>query len=372
MIPNLGVGGAERMVLNLAANLDRARYDVLVLSFYDAFGNTVEPELAASGIPVVHLGKRRGFDPRMFGRIPLAIARFEPDVVHTHRAVLQYAMPALAGRLRRRVAHTVHSVAEMELPRLGRLAHWAAFRAGVAPIAIGKFVAKSISRVYGIDPRAVIPHGIPVSRYATPNVGRSEWRAAHGISEAALVFACVARLTPPKNIASLLAAFASLAESGAMLLVAGDGPLRSDLESEAERLAVAARVRFLGTRSDIPDLLAASDVFVLSSLWEGNPLSVMEAMAAGKPTIATAVGGVPEFVSDGETGLLVAPDDAAALARAMRLLARDLEMRERLGRNARRIAAEAYDVRPMVDAYDRLYQEMLAGRPPRHEANLAG
>jgi glycosyltransferase involved in cell wall biosynthesis len=278
--------------------------------------------------------------------------------------VFPYALPSVGGRLRGRVVHTVHSIASREVEgRLRRSAHWLAFRAGVAPVAICDFVAQSIFSVYGVHPRATIPNGIPVRAFARPAGTGEAWRAANGIPGDAVVFVSVARFEAPKNTAALLDAFAALGDrpEGILLLV-GDGPLRAELEERARALGIAERVRFTGSRRDIPEVLAASDVFVLASLFEGHPLSVMEAMAAGRPVVATSVGGVPEMVRSGETGILVPTGDVAALSGALRQMLESPELRRRMGASAARTAAEHFDISRMAGAYERLYEEILADR----------
>jgi glycosyltransferase involved in cell wall biosynthesis len=363
LIPGLPVGGAERMLLQLVTHLDRERYEITVVSLH-RLGTAMERDFAAAGFDVVYLEKRLGFDARMFWRLAGVLRRVGPDIVHSHRSVLQYALPSLLGRLRRRTVHTVHNVAEREVTGAGsKLGHWLAIRAGVAPIAICQSVADSIWSVYGVRARALIPNGVPVATFSTPSVPRQVWRERQGIPQAAVVFTCVARLSAQKNVGALVQALAALrGRREAMLLLCGDGEEQGQLEAEARRLGVAERVRFLGSRADVPEVLCASDVFVLPSLYEGHPLSVMEAMAAGRPVIATAVGGVPELVRPEQTGLLVPPGDVAALAAAMERLAGSQEERERLGRRGARLAAELFDVSKMADAYDRLYQSLLHPR----------
>jgi glycosyltransferase involved in cell wall biosynthesis len=364
LIPSLPVGGAERMLLQLVSNLDPSRYEITVASLH-RLGTTMERDFAAAGFDVLFLEKRLGFDPRMFGRVAGVIRRVDPHLLHTHRPVLQYALPSLLGKLRQRTVHTVHNVAEREVTgRAAQVGHWLAIRAGVAPIAICQSVADSIWRVYGVRARAIIPNGIPVAQFATPSIPRQAWRTRQGIPHDALVFTCVARLSAQKNVGALLQALAAMdRRRDPVLLVCGDGEEQGRLEAEAGRLGVAERVRFLGSRADVPEVLGASDVFVLPSLYEGHPLSVMEAMAAGRPVIATTVGGVPELVQPGETGLLVPPGDTSALAAAMDQLARSEEERGRLGRRGAQVAAERFDVSHMAAAYDRLYQSMLSRGP---------
>jgi glycosyltransferase involved in cell wall biosynthesis len=200
-----------------------------------------------------------------------------------------------------------------------------------------------------------------VARYAPPEGAREEVRASLGIPADAPVFVMVGRFVQQKNHAATLAAFASprLCALAPHLLLAGDGVLRGELERQAAALRVAERVHFLGARKDVPRVLAAADVFVLSSSYEGHPLAVMEAMAAGKPVVATRVGCVPENVSDG-TGRLVAPGDDGALEAALYELASDRETTRSLGAAALRAARERFDASLMTRAYERLYDEMLA------------
>jgi glycosyltransferase involved in cell wall biosynthesis len=359
LIPDIGVGGAERMMVHLACELAR-KHDVAVLSLFPAKENELEAQLKASGVEIVYLGKKLGLDVRMYLRLFRTIRRLKPDIAHTHRYVLRYALPALLAESGCRVVHTVHNVAEREVGWTGRAVHRVAFRSGVMPVAIGRAVADSFERVYGRAPRAIVPHGIPVGRYQSSNDTRRAWRREQRLDEVAIVFGCVARLAPQKNLALLLEAFAfTVGKSpNAMLLLAGEGPERERLEGRARELGLGARVRFIGLREDVPELLSAIDVFVLSSNWEGNPLSVMEAMAAGKPVISTAVGGVPEFVTDGLTGLLTPAGDSGSLAAAMTTLANNESTRVRMGEEGARRAARDFDVAVMTARYEELYMEL--------------
>jgi glycosyltransferase involved in cell wall biosynthesis len=359
VIPTLAVGGAERVVALLSRHLHRSGHTVGVISLYDPRGSWIERELRGEGIPVYFLGKRPGLDLRMIRRIARVVGGFRPDVLHTHLYVLKYVLPALAASRRCRVVHTVHNLAEHEVERLSRIIQSVAFRAGVVPVAIGGAVAESMLRLYRLPPRHRIPNGIPVSDYAPPPRAREEVRASLAIADDAPVFVAVGRLEAQKNSAALIDAFASprLRHLGAHLLLAGDGELRSELEARASEQGALDRVHFLGVRADVPRVLAAADVFVLASRYEGNPLTVMEAMAAGKPVLATAVGCVPELVSDC-AGLLVAPGDGAALESAMIDLASDLSRARAKGEAAALIARSRFDAAIMASAYEKLYAEV--------------
>ncbi|MCS6922926.1 MAG: glycosyltransferase, partial [Fimbriimonadales bacterium] len=191
----------------------------------------------------------------------------------------------------------------------------------------------------------------------------SDWRRREGIQEDALLIVHIGRFTKQKNHEMLIRAFAQLRPpASARLLLVGEGELQPQMEQLVRDLGLAEQIRFLGVRSDIPELLNASDIFVLPSRWEGNPMSVMEAMAAGLPVVATAVGGVPELVENGASGLLVPSDDVAALAQALQTLVDNPSLRATMGHKARQVAQERFDARAMTRAYESLYESILAGK----------
>ncbi|MDP2307728.1 MAG: glycosyltransferase [Pseudomonadota bacterium] len=356
LVPSLDVGGAERIVGLLARELARLGHTVTVISLFDPVGSWIEEELRAAGMPLHFLGKRPGLDLRMVPRLRRLLGDLRPDILHTHLHTLKYALPAWSGTRAGAVVHTVHNLAEHEVELTGRLVHHIAFRCGVEPVAIGDAVAASLRRVYRITPRHTIPNGIPVADYLAPAGARERVRAALAIPGDTPAFLTVGRLERQKDHAGLLAAFAlpALRARGARLLLVGDGPERPALQEQARALGLGDRVAFLGVRTDVPHLLAAADVFVLASRWEGNPLVVMEAMAAGLPVVATSVGCVPELVSD-RSGALVSSGDVPALAAAMEALAANPIRARELGAFGARVALERFDVAVMARAYATLY-----------------
>jgi glycosyltransferase involved in cell wall biosynthesis len=334
VLATLKRAGAEAVATALAAGLDRRRFETAVVSLYAPFPNGFEPD-----VRTWYLGKRRGFDWRMYGRLRQVAREFRPDIIHTHSYVMRYTL-ALPARGK---VHTVHNVATREVEPLGRLVHRFGYRRGTVPVAVGEEVARSFVEVYGFNPRT-IPNGIDTARFYRPDA-REEWRTRNGFAANDVLIVSVARLEPQKNPQGLIEAFRR-ANTPAKLLIAGDGSLRDQLTG----------AHLLGVRTDLPELLSACDVFALASEWEGHPLSVIEAMAAGLPVIATAVGGVPEIV--GDAGLLVRPGDTSALAGALRELALNPERRHTLGHAARE-RARRFDVRTMVAAYGALFEELV-------------
>jgi glycosyltransferase involved in cell wall biosynthesis len=352
------------MAANLMLTSDREQFEVGAIALYDPWSRTeLVKILERAKIPVWYLGKPYlGFDPRTFVRLVRAMERFRPQVVHTHSSVLGYVLPYTLGRRIPAKVHTVHNLAEREVDWPGRLIHRVAFRRGVVPVAIAEEVADSLRRLYRIDGFPLIPNGIPLGAFRRPPIDRREWRRREGFAPTDLLFVCVAELRLQKNPTLLLEAFAQgpASDPRAHLLYVGAGRLRPDLERRIDALGLQEKVHLLGRRADVPGILHAADVFVLSSDWEGNPLSVMEAMAAGKPVICTAVGGVPELVGGG-CGVLVPPRDAEGLAKAMRHVLENPGARTSMGMASAGRAVQRFDVGVMTESYEELYRTVLAG-----------
>ena len=242
------------------------------------------------------------------------------------------------------------------------------FRAGKGPLgrlkyggaahfaAVSRQAAGELQRA-GVAPERIsfVPSAVE-ERFFEPAPGGV--RASLGLPEGAFVVGTVAALSPEKDLCSLVRAFARAKLAGARLLVVGEGPERAAITVEAERSGVALSLPGrAGSPEGVRAALSAMDLFALSSRAEGLPTALLEAMAAGVPVVATAVGGVPDAVADGETGLLVPPGDETALAGAIARLGADAPLRARLAAGARR-AADAYRVATVADAAERLYERL--------------
>ena len=359
IIPSFGVSGAEQMAAHLMSGL-KGSCDVAAIGLLPALNSPIEKRLIREGIPFWTLNKRLGFDPRMFQALYQVVKSIRPHVVHTHMSVLRYALPGLLLCRVPVVVHTLHNMAERETDAAGRVLNWFAFRGRVLPVAVSREVAATVSQVYGLECRAIVPNGIPIEQYQRNLEIRVQWRKQEGFADDAVLFTSVGRLARQKNPQLLVRAFAELNDPRAHLVMLGEGPLRDQLIGYIHRRGLGGRVHLLGKREDISECLAASDTFVLSSDWEGNPLSVMEAMAGSLPVISTAVGGVPELVQNSKQGILVSPGDEAALAKAMRTLLEDTAQRSAMAHAARLRAVEAFDVDQMVRRYIAVYNDALS------------
>lgn len=375
IVPSLAPGGAERMVVHLATELARRGHHTSVISLFDRLGTDLEEALEMARVPVIYLGKKRGFNPWILAQLTSAVKKLNPDVVHTHQYILGYALP-LTILVRHAVkVHTIHTLAHYEIGGVGKLAYKVAFLLGTTPVAVSQEVRESVMHSYPGTKPVVIPNGVPVERYCHHPAGLDHLRHRLGINSDEVVVVCVANLTRAKNHSLLLRAFAQAVKAAPTLrlLLVGDGPRRAELERQCSELAIIGRVKFLGFCRDVPSVLRASDLFALTSDWEGSPLAILEAMAAGLPVVATAVGGVPEVVQHGVTGLLVSQGDEVGITRALVTLAGNQSLRLGMGQAGQRRAQRLFSAHAMAAAYEHLYWTLLGQLgAPQGEGQTSG
>lgn len=368
------MGGAPQNLLAIAGGLDRDRYEVsVVCGTGDPSEGSLIDRAAAKGIPVrVIPGLQREIAPwkdaLTFGRLLRFIRGGGYQIVHTHiskAGVLGRAAAAAAGVPV--VLHTYHGDVFQSYFSPLRSRVLLTFEQAAAAVSDRLIEVSCATRdrhvAYGVarpDRFVVIPNGIDLAPF-DPSPDAREARARLGLPPEAPVVGTVAMLVPVKRIDVLLAAMKTVVRrsSEAALLIVGDGRLRASLQQRAETSSLSGRVRFLGLRDDVPDLLPAFDVFALSSDDEGYPTSLIEAMAAGRPVVATDVGGVSEVARHGESGLLIPRRDPDRLADAILSLLKSPDRARAMGLRGRQIARERFDVRRMVERVDALYQELL-------------
>ena len=331
------------------------------------------PLLAANAVPWVLENcadafiemprRRKTLDFAQLRWIARLLRQQDIAVLHTHMmgANLHGAIAArLAGRV---CVCTVHGrTYDLETRRRLMVHRVIAVLAG-ALVVVSEDLKQELTRAGIAEKRIqVIENGIPIASISKEEALRT--RQELGLEPSQPVAVALAYLRPVKGHSFLLEAFARVCSAlpSARLLIIGEGPLRAPLQAQAELLGIQSAVRFLGHRSDAQRFLAAGDLLVNSSISEGTPLSVMEAMALGLPVVATNVGGVPKLVLDGETGLLVPPAEAEALAAALLELMRDAEKRRALGEAGRRRALEQFSIQPAAAKYQALYDKLLEKR----------
>ncbi len=254
-------------------------------------------------------------------------------------------------------------IGESERVRANRGERWLS-RWASEVAAVSEPTREVYSRITGIPPGRiqVVGNGVDIQRYQKPADARL--REQLGIRAGDYVLGIVARLSPEKDHALLFRAFEKVLASvkNLRLLVIGDGAERANLEKLAAQLRIDHKIAFTGFRKDIPDLLALLDLFVLCSRTEGMPLTLLEAMAAGKAIVCSTVGGIPGILESGVNGLLVPPEDEARLAAALQSLIQDRSLAMRLGKQARRDAEQKYSIEKMVGDYEALYLKHVKKR----------
>jgi glycosyltransferase involved in cell wall biosynthesis len=355
-------GGAQEHVFNLVTRYDRQRYDISVLSLSN--GAAVR-RLERSGIAVCALDDMD--DEAAIEAVAAHLAAVKADVVHNHmyRAEVVGTQAAwrlaAAGRPRPYVVGTVHSsrVRSDEDRELLR---------GLTP-RMDHLIAVSTAIVRKIEdegragaPVSLIYNGVDLTRYAEPDVCGT-LHAEYPIALGSPIVGVVARLEPEKGHPTLLEAWPSVLASvpNAHLLVVGEGSQRALLERQVGDLGIGTSVTFTGRRDDVPAVTAALDVAVLPSYREAQGLSILEAMALSRPVVASAVGGIPEMVEDGRTGLLVPPRETAPLAAAIVRLLTDHPYADTLAKAAQNLVHDRFCVELMVRAIESIYDESVAG-----------
>jgi glycosyltransferase involved in cell wall biosynthesis len=360
VIDEMEVGGSQRQVVHLLANLDRGRWIPELVYFRER--SFLIDMLEQAGVKVHHIPKRGRFDPRFFLTLSGVLRNGHYNIVHAFSLTAEF-WTLLALRLMRQRPPFVGSIRGLYLRQsktFWRVKRFVLARSAaiISNSAAGADVAAGLAgnvRV-AID---VIGNGVPLPE-RIPTLARSALRARIGVPEDRVCALFVGRLVEQKNVLCLLDAMATLpATKRPWLALAGDGPLRARLAAHAEAIGVDAQVAFLGERGDATALMQAADFLVLPSHEEGLSNALLEAMAAGCPVIASAVGGNPELIEHGQTGLLFPDDDRAALAVCMSRLVSDPELRQTLSRQARAHAENRHSIAALVAATQSVYERCI-------------
>jgi glycosyltransferase involved in cell wall biosynthesis len=378
IIGRLNIGGPARHAILLTDGLRARGYETVLVAGREGPEEGTLRDLAAErGLPALFLHElgrevRPGRDFIALAKLVRLIRRLRPDIVHTHTA-----KAGALGRVAAKLAgapiliHTFHGhilhgyfsrgatglflAIERQLGRLSTK---------ILTVSEGQRLELLGLRIGTPDTLDVMPLGLELDRFLHAGLRRGEIRHELGAAPETALVGIIARLVPIKDHGTFLEAAAKLCRhrSNVRFLVVGDGELRSALERQAGALGLGARVHFLGWRRDLEPIYADLDLVVLSSRNEGTPASLIEAMAAGIPVVATRVGGVPDLVADEKTGSLVPPGDPGALSRAIETLLCDPDRRREMGRLAREAVYPKYSDAALIDRMDDLYSSLLAAR----------
>jgi L-malate glycosyltransferase len=353
------VAGAEMLVAETIHRLGK-KLDPIVLCL-DGVGQLGE-QIQSEGVPVIPLGRRPGLDFPTIGNLAQEIRNYGVEIVHAHQYTPFFysSLAKLRASRRFHLIFTEHGRHYPDVVSNKRrfVNRWFLSRLADEINAVCRFSAEALERNDGFSghPIEVIENGIDVGRYL-PAANRSAIRKALGLDPLRRYVACIARFHPVKDHEMLIRAFDNVAreQPDVDLLLAGDGPLRNTLELMVSDLGLSGRVRFLGVRRDVPDLLRASDVFTLTSVSEAASLTLLEAMASSLPVVVTDVGGNPEIVRQGVDGFLVPRGDSAAAGQAFNKLLSKPDLAQRMGESARDRVLDRYRLDRTIGLYYERY-----------------
>jgi glycosyltransferase involved in cell wall biosynthesis len=360
-VDSVAFGGNEQALLHLLAGLDRKRWRPVVFHYNEPGLTPLTEGARALNIATKIVPKLAG--TRLVASLPHFLHELrleEPHVFHAHlNWLLSCRYGLFAASLARVPAIVATAQQFMEAPwaRTVDLAQQVFKKWPHQYIAVSNAVASQLCQSFHVPDRkiAVIHNSIPVAAFDRPPNKMLQSMINRGTDRPIVL--SVARLDSQKGHTYLLQAIRHI--PNAIFVLAGEGLERASLQGQADRLGIADRVTFLGYRKDIADLLASCDLFVLPSLYEGLPLSILEAMAAGKPVVGTSVGGTPEAVLDGQTGFLVPPRNPGALAGAIARLLGDASLRQRMGTLGKLRVGRDFSAPQMVARVTETYEKLL-------------
>ncbi len=354
---SLNVGGLERVVVDLASSFRNKGHAVGIccLDSKDPLGKKAEQ----AGVRVYALDKKPGLAWNLPLKITAIIKAEGYNVIHTHNeAGLLYGVPAALCSKANNIVHTEHGKEpEYDTKRFLKIAERILLKKTKRIVTVSEDLRRKMAAT-GVDLSRVnvIPNGIDIDEFWKPDV-RDGKRRALGFSENDIVIGHIARLVPLKNQKFLIALFKGLFNENPTLklVIVGDGPLNNELRSYARDIGLAKSIIFLGQRSDIAELLSSFDLFVLPSLTEGISITLIEAMAAGIPVIASDVGGNPELIQNGKTGLLVPLDSREKWHKTIQGLLADSTKRKTMAERAKTHVHERFSLKAMIDSYCKIY-----------------
>ena len=349
ILPQMGLGGLDKMVYLLIKNLDYHNFQPYLITITEFnHDNLMIHDLTQKGVEIHFLDKKEGFDIRTCFQLSAILKRIDADIIHIHNRACLYAFWYLLF-CKKKAFQTIHSLPQREMTKFHRLMMRILFHLRkVRPIAISDTIRRETASYYKLkeDWIPTIYNPVETNRFYT------------GEKYERFTFITAGRLSSEKNQIMMIEAINALHKQNIEcdLLILGEGSERSVLQNKIQEYSLQKEVKLLGKIDNVEDYLAKSHVFLLTSRYEGLPLCILEAMAAGLPVVSSNVGGVPDIVTEGETGLLFEPDDMSALTNAMMQMLTYPETYAYMGKNARE-ESKKYD----VTVFSKKYQDLFRG-----------
>ena len=354
VMPEFGLAGAEIMCEQLVDGLlSTGQYEIFIVSLY-TYHSPITVRMEQKGINLIYLGKKHGCDPSIVFKLIKIMKRCRIQIVHTHRYTMIYAVPAaIYANVPIRI-HTIHNVATKEVRHIYR--HIAGFfykYCQVVPVSISPIIKKTVIEEYKMDESIpLVYNGIDLSRCLL-----KEDYGVHGIFH----FLHIGRMDEQKNHRMILQTINRLKCTGRQFFIdfIGAGPYENKLRDLVKEMNLQDYVSFCGLKNNVYSYLNRADCFLLPSLYEGMPMTLIEAMGSGLPIIASAVGGIPDMITNEESGILIPPTEDELYVAMCRMMDMSVVQREKFGKNAL-IRSQSFSVEQMYSGYDKIYKsEML-------------
>lgn len=349
VIPQFIMAGAETMCENLTYELINRGHEITVVSLYD-YHSPITERMKQNNVRLIFLNKKKGIHLDIFRQLRNVIKEYNPDIIHTHLYILKYVALASSGLGKIGIVHTVHNIAEKENGSVDRKINKLLFRIGKAvPVALSNSIEKTIENVYGLH-KAQIPvifNGVPLP---------SDVPIRDFSYDERIKIINVGRYTEVKNQIALIMAVINLhkIDKRIELEIYGDGPLKAFLNTVIKENHAESFIHENGLTDNVKEKLQNADIFVLPSIYEGIPMTIIEAMGAKMPIIASNVGGIPDMITNGFDGLFCGTD-SESIEKAIWTIINDKKLSREISENAFN-KAEAFSSAKMAENYENLYK----------------
>lgn len=353
VVSNLKIAGAQKMVEQLALAMDKNQYELNIICLSSPCNSIIEKRLLDNNISIIFLNKKPGFQYKMFSKIMFYVKKLKPSIIHTHVTSWIYTFP-IAMKKNICILHTIHSRPNRQEDNtlVRKLITFLYHHHVIVPVAISNEIKKEATQLYDLSESEVEMVVNPVDYMSFSRVEKKKHEE--------VVYVNVARFDKVKNQLFLIKAFAKAYEKKPQirLILAGEGELMGEAQHLSKALGIDNVVQFFGNVDNVPELFSICDVFVLPSLTEGLPVSLLEAEAAGLPVIASRIGGIPDIFND--NGYLIDVNDENALIESILSLTND-DIRAEKSKNSNEIAKQ-YSADKVARKYEELYKKYWRGK----------
>lgn len=347
VVPEFGLAGAETMVENLVNNIDKKNYQIKLISLYN-YHSPITERLEKNGYEIIYLDKKKGIDLSIIRKLKKVFKEEKPDIIHTHRYVLEYVVPANNMSCKSKIIHTVHNVANKEVDKKRRILQKRWFKKfNITPVGISDIIKDTIVKEYNLNPKKVpvVLNAIDMSKC----IKKLDYSNTYKILN-------IGRLAEQKNQKFLIDVFYKVHQRHPeyKLKIIGNGPLYDEIHNQIISLGLEKFVEIEKDKPSCFEDLNNSDIFILTSKWEGVPMTIIEALGTGLPILSSNVGGISNMIENGVDGILINLDEEEFVNNIIELM-ENKNKREQLGINALK-KSKIFTAKEMAKKYQKIYE----------------